>query len=104
MAFLQSPVLTSTAIAVFMLGTIVYIGMLVMSFDVGVRLRDISAGTSRHGEEVTRMELLEREREAGFASLHQATLNSMQEISQLKYLAPGSTAVSEARGDTRSHQ
>lgn len=100
----ESPVLTGTAMTVLILGAIVYIGMLLMSFDMGVRMRDISAETSRHSDTVKRMVLLEREREAGFASRHQAALKSMQEISQLKYLTPGSTAVSEARGDTRSHQ
>lgn len=103
-AGVEHPITGGIATTFIILGAILYISMLLVSFNLSVHLRDVSIDTGRHDEEVRRMELLEREREAGFASRHEATLKHMQEIGELKYLTPESTSLSEARTTTPFHQ
>ena len=103
-AFFESPAIGGIAATFVLLGAILYISMLLMSFNLGVRMRDIAIHTGRYDEEVRRMELLEREREAGFAFRHEATLKNMQEIADLKYLTPKNASLSEARTTTPFHQ
>lgn len=95
-AYFSSPVFAGVCATVVALGAILYIGMLLVSFDMGLRLRDASLGLARESEDVKRMEVRERERDAQFAVRHRAFLDGMEEITALRYLAPGSTAVSEA--------
>ncbi len=99
---LASPSLAGVSAAATAVGVIVYVAMLLMTFDLGVRLREAAIAVARDSEEVARMEVMEQEQEAQFAVRHQAFLERMEHIAVLKYLAPGGPAVSEARSATAS--
>lgn len=95
-SFLAHPALAALSASALTLGALLYVVMLLASFDLGMRVRDASLQIARESEDVKRMEVRERERDAQFATRHRAFLDGMQEITTLRYVAPGSTAVSEA--------
>lgn len=95
-SFFAHPALAALSATALAVGAILYVVMLFASFDLGLRARDASLQIARESEDVKRMEVRERERDAQFAVRHRAFLDSMQEITTLRYLSPGSTAVSEA--------
>lgn len=96
-AFLGHPVLAAVFAVCIAGGALVYLVMLLATFDLGVRLRDASTAVARQGEELKRMEVLEQEREAQFSVRHREQLERMEKIATLRYLTPKRTAVSEAR-------
>lgn len=99
-SFLEGPAIAGVATASIALGATLYIAMLLMSFDFGMRLRDIDLAHKRESEAIQQMEVRSREQEAGFAERHKILLHTMQEITALKYLTPENTALSAARGNT----
>ena len=102
-SFFENQMLTGIAAAFLILGAILYMGMLLMSFGFGVRLRDISLSVGRMDTEIERMEVLDREREASFAARHKIVLEGMQEIVTLKYLTPENASLSEAHSGAPLH-
>lgn len=77
-------------------GIIAYLSALVMTFDLGVRLQDASSQRVGQSEGLRRLEVLERQREARFTTLHREALAGMDKISKVKYLTPEGPAVSRA--------
>lgn len=92
---------TAGATAAFIaLGATAYVVMLLMSFGLGLRLRDAALVQKKENETLRRMEAQAREQEARFVERHRQFLEIMQEITALKYLTPENASLSEARGDT----
>lgn len=102
--FFNHRVLTGVCAVWIILGAVLYTGLLFMSFDLGVRLREVSLATGNRDKEVQRMEVREREQEAGFSVRNQAFLTGMQETAAIKYLTPESATVSEAKTVTPFRQ
>ena len=88
--------LTIFSAAVIILGVAVYVSMLIMTFDSGLRLQGSSLENNRQSEELKRLEVLERRREAEFAVRHRDILEKMDKISVVKYLVPEGPTVSQA--------
>lgn len=100
---LDTPVITGATATFILLGATLYIVALLMSFDLGVRMREISAAETREGATLKRMEVAEYQREASFGERHSTALSAMEEITVLRYLSPHDTSLTEAHHDT-SHQ
>lgn len=92
----DTPAITGIAATFILLGAILYITTLLMSFDLGVRMREISAAEAREGTELKRMEVAEYQSEAVFGERHSVALSAMEEITVLRYLSPHDTSLSEA--------
>lgn len=102
MLFLERPAIAGVAAAFVALGVLLYIAMVLMGFDFGVRLRDTTAAYTKESENLMQMEARAREQEAGFVERHRLLIQNMREIVVLKYLTRENAAVSEARGGTLS--
>ena len=88
--------LTLLFAALTLIGVATYLAALVMSFNLGMALSEVSAQNTKSAEELRRMEVLERRREAQFTVLHREFLAGMDKISKVKYLLPEGEAVSQA--------
>jgi hypothetical protein len=88
--------LTLLFAALALIGLATYLAALVMSFNSGMAMGEVSAQNIKSAEELRRMEVLERQREAQFTILHREFLAGMDKISKVKYLLPEGEAVSQA--------
>ena len=94
--------LTLLFAATALVGAAAYIAALVAAFNLGINLQEVSVRRTRAGEDLSRMEVLKRRREAQFTVLHREFLAGMDKISKVKYLLPEGEAVSQApRGITQ---
>lgn len=91
------------AAAFIALGVVLYITALLMSFGLGVRLRDSAGAGKRESEDLKRREVLEYQREAGFSQRHRESLAAMQEVTTLRYLTAESASLSEAHATAPVH-
>lgn len=86
--------LTFCLLAVMLLGSLQYIGALYAVFSVGLRLQTENRHISSLSQEVDALEVRTQRASANFSMEHKDLLDSMEKISQVKYITGTQETVS----------
>ena len=81
-------------------GIAAYVAMLIVTFDTGIRLQEVSLERARQENELRQAEVRARVQEAQFTVRHREYLEKMGKISGVKYLVPEGVAVSRGPHQT----
>lgn len=77
-------------------GAVLYLSMIMLTFDAGIRLQEVTREKTRQEKELQKMEVQARVEEAQFTARHRDILEKMGKISSVRYLTPDGVAVSQA--------
>lgn len=85
---------TFCLIGIMLFGAVQYLGALYAVFSIGLRLQTENRQIRVLGQEVDALELKTQRASANFPVEHKEVLDSMEKISQVRYLTSGEEAVS----------
>lgn len=90
----KKSVVTFCLIGIMLFGAVQYLGALYAVFSIGLRLQTENRQIRVLGQEVDALELKTQRASANFPVEHKDALDSMEKISQVRYLTGGEEAVS----------